>query len=78
MSAGITDSPGVSIAGTVSLLPLPGTTTTPLLNFFGGIIMPGLRCANCCSAAKALRYSLARFLIAPASALNVCVSLACD
>ena len=53
---GITASPGASIAGTVSLLPLPGTLTIPFANFLGalgGNIMPGLFIANFCPAVAA-------------------------
>ena len=54
---GITASPGVSIEGTVSLFPVPGTLVTPLANFLAvpppfipglnpGIIIPGFAAAN--------------------------------
>ena len=48
---GITASPGVSMAGTVSLFPVPGTSVTPLANFLGvnfppGIIIPGFALAK--------------------------------
>ena len=58
-SLGITASPGVSIEGTVSLVPVPGTYVDPCANFFGtfplnpGAIIPGLALANVSAAVVA-------------------------
>ena len=58
-SLGITASPGVSIEGTVSLFPVPGTYVAPCANFFRtgplnpGIIIPGFALANVIAAVVA-------------------------
>ena len=81
-SAGITASPGDSIAGTISPAPLgPGTLTIPFANFlapFRGIIIPGLLSIKAWPALVALWYAAINFWSAAASAVKLCVSFACD
>ena len=82
MSVGITASPGISTAGTLSLLPVPGTDAVPLANFFGapplpGTIIPGFVLAKLAAATVASIYAWRSALTADASILNCCVSLLC-
>ena len=81
MSAGITDSPGDSIAGTTSPAPFgPGTLTIPLANFLTprpGIIIPGLFIAKFLAAPAAEVYAAISLFIWATSAVNVCVKFAC-
>ena len=78
--AGITASPGVSIAGTVSLFPTPGTFVIPVANLLlcgSPFILPALPTGpvNPTCAAIAFLYANAREFTADASDVNVCLSL---
>ena len=82
-SFGITASPGVSTAGTVSLFPLPGTYVVPFASFFGALpiapvaIIPGFALAKFAAANVALIYACLSAFTAEVSSTNDCVSFVC-
>ena len=77
IGAGITASPGVKVAGTVSLFPVPGTYVVPFANFFAalpagpGIIIPGFALAKFVAATVASTYAFLSAFTADASNANV-------